>query len=317
MRLSWPMPRRTSLMSAPTRSQTLAISLMKLILVGQHGVGDVLGHLGAFRRHHQQRLVGPQVRFVEVRQHVGHLRPPHADDHAVGLHEVVDGHPFLEKLGIARHVDVAAGQLLQPGRQSGVGAHRHRALADHDALRADVGGQRVDDRPEGLEVDRPVVGGRGADGQEHQPRLFTAETSIDRKLQPAAGHVAGDQLGQPRLIDRNVPAVEHVDLPPVVVDAGDVVARLGQAGARDQPHVTCPNHSDFHVGSLQASAWSLRKPLDGPSLALGRTQRWLSSLPHRLPGRYPGWGGGGAGVGPGSHRNKMGCYGGAMGSDRD
>ena len=33
MRLSWPMPRRTSLMSAPARSQTFAISLMKLIFV--------------------------------------------------------------------------------------------------------------------------------------------------------------------------------------------------------------------------------------------------------------------------------------------
>src|SRR5919108_420465 len=33
MRASWPMPRRTSLMSAPSRSHRLAISLMKLILV--------------------------------------------------------------------------------------------------------------------------------------------------------------------------------------------------------------------------------------------------------------------------------------------
>ena len=38
MRLSWPMPRRTSLMSAPARSQTLAISLMKLIFVASRAL---------------------------------------------------------------------------------------------------------------------------------------------------------------------------------------------------------------------------------------------------------------------------------------
>ena len=117
MRLSWPMPRRTSLTSAPAHSQRLAISLMKLIFVDKQGVGHVLGHLGALGRHGQQRLVGPQVGLVEVGQHVDHLLAPRADHHAIGLHEVVDRHPFLEKLGIAGHVDVAAGQLLQPRRR--------------------------------------------------------------------------------------------------------------------------------------------------------------------------------------------------------
>ena len=42
MRLSWPMPRRTSLMSAPTRSHTLAISLMKLILAASIALATYL-----------------------------------------------------------------------------------------------------------------------------------------------------------------------------------------------------------------------------------------------------------------------------------
>ena len=42
MRLSWPMPRRTSLMSAPIRSQRLAISLMKLIFVESSALATYL-----------------------------------------------------------------------------------------------------------------------------------------------------------------------------------------------------------------------------------------------------------------------------------
>ena len=77
----------------------------------KHGVGHVLGHLGALGRHDQQRLVGPQIRLIEVRQHVDHLPASGADDHPVGLHEVVDGHPFLEKLGVADHVHLTAGEF--------------------------------------------------------------------------------------------------------------------------------------------------------------------------------------------------------------
>ena len=42
MRASWPMPRRTSLMSAPSRSHRLAISLMKLIFVASIALATYL-----------------------------------------------------------------------------------------------------------------------------------------------------------------------------------------------------------------------------------------------------------------------------------
>ena len=42
MRLSWPMPRRTSLMSAPAHSQRFAISLMKLIFVDSSALAAYL-----------------------------------------------------------------------------------------------------------------------------------------------------------------------------------------------------------------------------------------------------------------------------------
>ena len=42
MRWSWPMPRRTSLMSAPSRSHRFAISLMKLIFVASMALATYL-----------------------------------------------------------------------------------------------------------------------------------------------------------------------------------------------------------------------------------------------------------------------------------
>ena len=117
MRLSWPMPRRTSLMSAPARSQRFAISLMKLIFVESMALATYLVISALSGDMRQKRLVGPQVGLIEVRQHVDRPPAPGADHHAVGLHEVVDRHAFLEKLGIAGHVDLAAGQLLEPRGQ--------------------------------------------------------------------------------------------------------------------------------------------------------------------------------------------------------
>ena len=68
------MPRRTSSMSAPIRSERFATSLMKLIFVA-NGVGYVLRHLRAFGRHDEKRFFGPKKGGVQTREHVGHAGP--------------------------------------------------------------------------------------------------------------------------------------------------------------------------------------------------------------------------------------------------
>ena len=67
MRLSWPMPRRTSLMSAPHALAEVGHLVDEADLGRQQGVGDVLGHLGTFGRHDQERLFGAQERGVQAR----------------------------------------------------------------------------------------------------------------------------------------------------------------------------------------------------------------------------------------------------------
>ena len=60
------------------------------------------------------------------------------------------------------------------------------------------------------------------------------------------GAVAADDRLQPQLVDRNVPAFERRDLARVAVDAGYVIAEVGKARGRYQPHVACANHGYFH-----------------------------------------------------------------------
>ena len=69
IRWSWPMPRRTSLMSAPYALAQVGHLVDEADLGRQHGVGDVLGHLGALGRHDQERPLGAQERGVQLAQH--------------------------------------------------------------------------------------------------------------------------------------------------------------------------------------------------------------------------------------------------------
>ena len=79
-------------------------------LGSQHRVRHVFGEFGAFGRHGEKRSAGPQQRRIERAQRFGDRRPTHADDDTVGIHEVVDRRPFLQELGIARDIAIAAGQ---------------------------------------------------------------------------------------------------------------------------------------------------------------------------------------------------------------
>ena len=70
---------------------------------------------------------------------------------------------------------------------------------------------------------------------------------VGGEVQQPGGRVPRDQLRQPRLVDRRLAAQQPLDLLPVAIDAHDVVARLGQASAGDQPHVAGSDNGEFHV----------------------------------------------------------------------
>ena len=100
----------------------------------QHGVGGVLGHLGALRAHHQDRVAGAHERLVELRHDGQGVLAVAADDDAVGLLEVLDRGAFLEELRVGDDVERMwrAGANDLPDARGG--ADRHGALVDDDPV---------------------------------------------------------------------------------------------------------------------------------------------------------------------------------------
>src|SRR5262249_53996806 len=73
------------------------------------------------------------------------------------------------------------------------------------------------------------------------------------------GHVARQQLGEARLVDRDFPPAQRVDLGVVVVDARDAVAGLCEARPDHEADITRPHDADLHPypqGGRGLTAWA-------------------------------------------------------------
>src|SRR5262249_13145282 len=87
---------------------------------------------------------------------------------------------------------------------------------------------------------------------------------------------------EPRLVDGHPPLAERVDLPGVGVDAEDLVAALGQAGAGDEAHVARADDADVPRVVIP---WT--PPPSSSSRTWGRRSRRTSSRAARRPPRRP------------------------------
>ena len=159
IRSSRPMPRATSPTSAPTSSQTLAISLMKEILVARKALEASL-IISALET--SVWRISPQ-RLVEVGDRRGRLLVAGvgADHDPVGVHEVGHRRALLEELG--------AGDVGEPGQVAAdrfAGPGRDRAL--HDQHVVAVVGQLLDHGADTREVGVAGVGRRRVDADEEQ-----------------------------------------------------------------------------------------------------------------------------------------------------
>ena len=199
-------------MSAPSRSHRLAISLMKLIFVASMALAAYLvisADSGDMTRN------GRSVRrngAYSSRSTSADLRPAHADDDAVGLHEVVDRRPFLEELGVAGHVDRVR-HRSPPCRSAtrAVGADRHRALDDDDLRPVDrLRRSGVGRRPRRADRSAAPSSPCGVPtAMKIELRRRDAVGQVGGERQPALAAVALDQLQQARLVDRDAAAVEQ------------------------------------------------------------------------------------------------------------
>ena len=101
---------------------------------------------------------------------------------------------------------------------------------------------------------------RRPDRDEHGLGALDALREIGREAQPPALGIGLDQRFQPRLPDRHAPGVEPVDLGRVLVDAADLMAEIGKAGAGNEPDIAGADHRDAHA----IAPCSCRVELRGP-----------------------------------------------------
>ena len=96
-----------------------------------------------------------------------------------------------------------------------------------------------------LEIGGAVLVLRRADGDEDDLGLANGARQRRRKRQPPFLAVAPHQLLEARLVNRDLPPLEHPNLGVVVVDADDVISAFGEAGTRDEAHIPGSDDSDF------------------------------------------------------------------------
>ncbi len=132
-------------------------------------------------------------------------------------------------------------------------------------------------RPHVLQIGFAVDARRRADGDEDEFGLAQRLGIVSGEMQPAGGHVAMDDFLQPRLVDRQLAALEAGDPVGVDVEGHNPVAQVGEARPGDQADIADPDDGDL----LQACA------SDAGARAGGSLPCWTGRLPvrRRSPGR--------------------------------
>src|SRR5437660_6203734 len=89
-------------------------------------------------------------------------------------------------------------------------------------------------------------------GNEHRVGSGHRRLEIAREAQPSGCHVAGDEVVEPRLIDRHLAARQALDFRGILIDAGDLDAELREARPGNQPDIPGPDHRYAHLTLLMS-----------------------------------------------------------------
>ena len=210
----------------------------------EEGVRRVLGHLGRPAAGQDDGRLEAGVQLGDPRRDVGR---PGADDDPVRVHEVVHGGPFTQELRVRCDVDTDAGGL---GKVFDLVARpdRHGRLGDDHETRAGV----LEDGPDGGFDEGGVGAAIGARWRVHRQddevRTRDRRRVIVGELQSTLRPLAGDEIIESRLVDRQAAGQDPVEARSVDLEGHDGVAETGQASAGDQPDVTGADDGDSGHG---------------------------------------------------------------------
>src|SRR5206468_1465888 len=88
--------------------------------------------------------------------------------------------------------------------------------------------------------------GGGADRNEHGGSVVQAVGQTRGERQPPLPHVRCHELLEARLVDRDLAGIERVNLAGLLVDAGDLMTKIGNASPRNEADIARPDHRNPH-----------------------------------------------------------------------
>src|SRR5688572_11614868 len=221
-------------------------------LGGKHRVCRVLRQLRRAHVHHDHAVTVAGERLVERAQQLRRARVVGSDHDPVRLHEIRHGRAFLEELRVRDHVELEVhAALTQRALDASVhlvrSADRHGRLVDNDPELRHVPADGLGDREHVRQVRRTVLLRRRADGDELEEAVADPGHGVGRELEPALVEAATDELLEPGFVDRDLTLLQTCDLRRVDIDAQDLVAHVGKAGAGHQPDVTRTKYGNFQI----------------------------------------------------------------------
>jgi len=131
---------------------------------------------------------------------------------------------------------------------SGLTTHPFAVASNPEFLKegaADLAGGLVDEAEVGGAVDLAL---RGADREDHDVGALHGGRQIGGEAQAPGVEIVTDELGQARLVNRDLSLLEASDARGVEVDAHDIVAEVAESGAGDEADVTRSDDGETHVG---------------------------------------------------------------------
>ncbi|CAO4144681.1 hypothetical protein LPLAFNJD_LOCUS1752 [Methylorubrum aminovorans] len=217
-------------------------------LGGEEGVGGVLGQLGRAPPGEQDRRLVEVERAVDLLHDGGGAGILGADDDAVGPLEVADGRALAQEFGVGGDADIEVGaSLAQDALDLVAGADGDGRFGDDHG----IAGERLGDLARcGVdvgEVGKAVAAARrGAHRDEHGLGLRHGGSEVCRESEASGADVLGDEGVEAGFVDGHAALVEGFDLVGILVDADDLVAEIGEAGARDEADIARANDRDAH-----------------------------------------------------------------------
>ena len=235
----------------------------------QEGVGGVLDQFRSAPVGEEDRRLADEQGPVELGHHGAGAVVLHPHDDAIGALEVLDRRPLAQELRVGDHGDVGlrAGfahdrfDLVAGADGHGGLGHQHGHPAQERRHFARGG---VDEAQVGMAV---AAARRRSHGDKHGVRRRNRLGAVGGEQQPALGDVAGDEILEARLVDRQDTLSQALDLGRVLVDAGHGVTEIGKTNPGDEPDIARPDHDNPHA--VPATPLMRKRPSEQRRAAYG------------------------------------------------